>query len=302
MRIAAIDLGTNTFHLIIAETANNGFNVIYKTNHPVKLGEDITKENKIITTAFERGLSCLKIFKATLDEYKVDKLRAVATSGVRSATNGQHFIDVVKEETAITIDVIDGNQEAELIYEGVKFSGAITNKSLIIDIGGGSTEFIFCDDKQYYWKKSFDIGAARLMQKFFKSDPISKVDKQAINEHLTNTLAELITYGKTFNANTLIGSAGAFETFTSMLNPAVDIKNIAKTTFAIADYKNLSAKLISATHLERQAMPNLIPLRVDMIVMATIITNYVLEALNITNVAVSTYDLKMGVLKKIAES
>lgn len=299
MKIAAIDLGTNTFHLIITERIDNEMNIIYKTNKPVKLGEDITKENRIIDAAFQRGINCLKEFKTILDEYKVNKVRAVATSGVRSAGNGQTFIDAVKKETGIAIDIIDGEEEANLIYEGVKLSGAIQGKSLIMDIGGGSTEFIFCDEKGFYWKKSFDIGAARLMQKFFKSDPINTTDQANIKAHLEETLPELIEFGKNFGAQTLIGSAGAFETYSAMLNPSVDIYQIAKTSIDINAYHQLSGKLINATHQERSKMPNLIPLRVDMIVMASLITDYVLEVLDLKKITLSTYDLKMGVLQSL---
>lgn len=299
MKVAAIDLGTNTFHLIIAEKDGDKLTVLYKTNSPVKLGEDITKDNCIIPRAFERGLACLLAFKATLDKHQVTSVRAVATSGVRSATNGQEFIDTVKKETGITIDIIDGNEEAHLIYEGVKLSGAIKGKSLIMDIGGGSTEFIFCDEQGFYWKKSFDIGAARLMQKFFKSDPINSVDQVNIHQHLQETLAELIVFGKEFKATTLIGSAGAFETFSAMLNPSVDINKISKGEIDFASYRQLAEQLINSTHQERTEMPNLIPLRVDMIVMASLITNYVLQELSLKTIKLSTYDLKMGVLRKL---
>ncbi|WP_199118523.1 Ppx/GppA phosphatase family protein [Pedobacter sp. ASV28] len=299
MKIAAIDLGTNTFHLIIAEKRDSEMNIIYKTNQPVKLGEDITKENRIIPVAFERGINCLKDFKTRLDAYKVTRLKAVATSGVRSASNGQQFIDKVKTETGITIDIIDGQEEAKLIYEGVKYSGAIQGKSVIMDIGGGSTEFIFCDEHQLYWKKSFDIGAARLMQKFFHTDPISITDQQSIKSHLQETLSELITFGNDFGAQTLIGSAGAFETYSAMLNPSIDIHKISKGEIDIISYHRLSKQLINSTHEERSKMPNLIPLRVDMIVMASLITNYVLQELNVEKITLSTYDLKMGVLQSL---
>ena len=299
MKIAAIDLGTNTFHLIIAEQSENELNIIYKTNKPIKLGEDITKENKIIPTAFERGINCLKDFKATLDQYEVTKIRAVATSGVRSAINGQDFIDAVKKETGIVIDVIDGEEEANLIYEGVKYSGAIQGKSLIMDIGGGSTEFIFCDENGFYWKKSFDIGAARLMQKFFKSDPISQENQVQINKHLKENLLELIEFGKDFGATTLIGSAGAFETYAKVLQPLINIHQIANAPIDIDAYHQLSKKLIGSTHQERAAMPNLIPLRVDMIVMAALVTDYVLAELNLKAITLSTYDLKIGVLQTL---
>ena len=300
MKIAAIDLGTNTFHLIIADAEGDDIKVIYKTNSPVKLGEDITKENKIIPVAFERGIACLKNFKATLTQHNVTKLRAVATSGVRSASNGLAFIATVKEVTGITIDIVDGDEEASLIYEGVKLSGAITGKSVIMDIGGGSTEFIFCDENGFYWKKSYNIGAARLMQKYFKSDPISIEDQDTIHLNLKKVLIDLVEFNQTFGAKTLIGSAGAFETYTAMISPSTDLDRTPTTTISLADYYSLSTKLINSTHQERSEMPNLIPLRVDMIVMASILTNYVLKELNIEEITVSSYDLKMGVLTTLA--
>lgn len=299
MKIAAIDLGTNTFHLIIAEKRGDELNVIYKTHSPVKLGEDITKDNCIIPRAFERGLACLATFKTLLSEHNITCVRAVATSGVRSATNGQEFINAVKQETGISIDIIDGNEEANLIYEAVKYSGAISGKSLIMDIGGGSTEFIFCDETNVIWKRSFNIGAARLMQRFFKSDPISVEDQQSISTHLDNTLTELIAFGKTYKPDNLIGSAGAFETFSAMLNPSIDINKISKGEIDFASYRQLAEQLINSTHQERTEMPNLIPLRVDMIVMASLITNYVLQELSLKTIKLSTYDLKMGVLRKL---
>ncbi len=299
MKIAAIDLGTNTFHLIIAETLNGEMKILYKANQPVKLGEDITKENKIIPAAFERALACLADFKAKLNEYDIDKLRAVATSGVRSASNGQSFIQQVKLNTGIEIDVIDGEQEAQLIYLGVKYSGAINGKSLIMDIGGGSTEFIFCDENGLNWKRSFGIGAARLMQKFFKSDPIQVADQAKINAHLADTLGELLDYGEQFGAETLIGSAGAFETYAAILQPDLNISNIATATIDKTAYHSLASQLIASSHLERTQIPNLIPLRVDMIVMATMITDYVLSALQLKQIKLSTYDLKFGVLQQL---
>ena len=299
MKIAAIDLGTNTFHLIIARIINNSLEILYKVNEPVKLGEDITKENLIIPSAFERGINCLKQFKLALDDYQVDLVKATATSGVRSAKNGLDFVETAKLETGISIDVIDGDEEAQLIYEGVKLSGAITKKSLIMDIGGGSTEFILCDEHELFWKKSYNIGAARLMQLFFKSDPINEFDKQEILNHLTKELGDLKMKCEQFKPETLIGSAGAFETFTQMLFPEFKIKDISSAEIPYSAYQQLSKKLINASQNERRKMPNLIPLRVDMIVMASILTNYVLSEMNIQQIRLSTYDLKMGVLNSL---
>ncbi|WP_316827668.1 exopolyphosphatase [Pedobacter miscanthi] len=303
MRIAVIDLGTNTFHLLIAETAGKELEILYKTNVPVKLGEGRINDNIIIPSAFERGINCLKDFSHTISEYRVDKVRATATSAVRSAENGKDFVHAVKEQTGITIETISGDEEAALIYEGVKLSGAITDLSLIMDIGGGSVEFILCDTEKLIWKKSYNIGAARLMQQFFKSDPMNDGDKNAILFHIQNQLADLFDICEKYQPKILIGSAGAFETFAELIikknNEKTDI-SIAKTfEFNFDDYIAIAGKLLNSTHQERAAMPGIIPLRVDMIVIAALITNYILGRSKINKLTLSTYDLKMGVLASL---
>jgi exopolyphosphatase/guanosine-5'-triphosphate,3'-diphosphate pyrophosphatase len=299
MRIAAIDLGSNTFHLLIAEYNSSQIDIIYKTNKPVRLSENITQYNRIIPAAFERGKACLEEYKTIMDEFKVEKMHAVATSAIRSATNGQEFIDQVKLSTGIEIQIISGQEEASLIYEAVKVSGAIDGRTLIMDIGGGSTEFIFCDENKAYWKKSFDIGAARLMQKFWTNDPISIGELKTLHEYLDETLRELVEFNKGFKARTLVGSAGAFETFLEMSDSSISSTNLKSATLNINQYKKLSEKLKLSTHEERTHMPNLIPLRVDMIVMACVLTDYILNELKIQDLRMTTYDLKYGVLHKI---
>lgn len=301
-KIAAIDLGTNTFHLVIAEVKLPGsFEVVYKTNKPVKLGENITLNNEIIPIAFERGLSCLEEFYAIIKQHKVDQIRAVATSAVRSAKNGNDFVRAVKNKTDITIEIIDGIEEAGLIYEGVKASGSIHLPALIMDIGGGSTEFILCDQKEIFWKHSYNIGAARLLQQFFHSDPLSTDDSLKIKLHLKNQLQSLIQAISQYQPQVMIGSAGAFESFYQMLNPHTDLNQIISTDIPINAYTQLAEKLIHSTHTERLQIPGLIPLRTDMIVMAVIQTSYVLELTGVKQLKLCNYDLKMGILSQLSK-
>ncbi len=157
MKAAVIDLGTNTFHLIIAECQGSDVQVLYKTNVPVRLGQGRINENVIIPEAFERGIRTLKDFKLEIDRHQVAVTRAIATSAVRSADNGQDFVDAAKL-AGIEIEVISGDQEAAYIFEGVKATGTINGTSLIMDIGGGSTEFIICDEKGLIWKKATTSG------------------------------------------------------------------------------------------------------------------------------------------------
>lgn len=301
MRAAVIDLGTNTFHLIIADLSATGIQVVYKTNVPVRLGEGRINENIIIPEAFARGLQTLKDFKKEIEQHGVVFTRAIATSAVRSAGNGKEFAEAARKQAGIEIEIISGDAEAEYIFNGVKATGVITERALIMDIGGGSTEFIICSPSALLWKKSYNIGAARLMQAWFHSDPISKAEKDGITAHLTRELADLKVACKNYQPTALIGSAGAFETFTAMLSAETDIHNISSATLDIRAYRTLSAKLISSTHAERKAMLNLIPLRVDMIVIAALLTDYILDETGLDKLSLSTYDLKMGVLYTIWE-
>lgn len=301
MKAAVIDLGTNTFHLIIAECMGFDVQVLYKTNVPVRLGQGRINENIIVPEAFERGIRALQDFKLEIDRHHVNVTRAIATSAVRSAANGQDFAGAAKL-AGLEIEVISGDQEAAYIFEGVKATGTISGTSLIMDIGGGSTEFIICDKKGLIWKKSYNIGAARLMQAYFKTDPISEENQAAIVAHLDKELADLKAACSKYKPQVLVGSAGAFETFALLLNEDLDLQNTISAELDPEAYKQLASQLIRSTHEERKNIKGLIPLRVDMIVIASILTNYVIKELDLNSLHLSTYDLKMGVLYSLCQS
>ena len=301
MKAGVIDMGTNTFHLIIADFSNGEVDITYKINVPVKLGEGRLNENIIIPEAFERGLQALTGFSETLKEQQVQALKATATSAVRNASNGPAFVQAVKERTGIDIEVISGDAEADYIFRGVQATGVITDTSLIMDIGGGSTEFILCNTRELLWKKSYDLGAARLLQAFFKSDPISETDQSAIIQHVDQQINELKEACRIHQPKVLVGSAGAFETFALLLEKGLDLKSLAWAPLPMEGYQQLSAQLMASTHAERAAMKDLIPLRVDMIVIAALLTDYVLKTFAIPELRLSTYDLKMGVLQTLLQ-
>lgn len=292
MRLAVIDLGTNTFHLLIGEGVDK---ILYKSTVPVLLGQGRINQHMIIPEAMERGIRTLSAFKAVIDTYNVDAIKAVATSAVRSAENGQEFVRKAAE-TGINIEVISGETEAGYIFSGVMATGLIRQTTLVMDIGGGSTEFIICNPQGALWKKSYNIGAARLMQAFFHSDPLSEAEHQSIIAHLDHALPDLKAACAQYKPSLLVGSAGAFESFAALLNDGNEISNVAAASLDIDRYKALSQHLISATHSERANMKGLISLRVDMIVIAAIITDYILAQMNIQQLSLSAYDLKWGVL------
>lgn len=301
-RVTILDLGTNTFHLLIADIGAGKLPaMIFQETIAVKLGEGGITEGRIIKSAFKRGITALKKFKDTIQHYRSDQVKAVATSAIRSATNGAEFIEKVKSETGISLEVINGDQEAELIYRGVSAGVKMDNDiTLIMDIGGGSVEFIICNDQQIFWKKSYPIGAARLMALFHHSDPISEKDTEALHHYLEHSLTDLEQQLTLYKPAMLIGSAGAFETFAELADPKfhLEANTFEKSEFIIEleQFRKIAYKLLKSTHKEREQMPAIIPVRVDMIIVATLLTKYILDRTSVKSLKLSTYSLKEGIL------
>lgn len=305
-RIAILDLGTNTFHLLIAEIATGKHpKEILKESISAKLGEGGITKGLISDPAFTRGLDALKHFNSVIQKNPVDQIRAVGTAALRAAKNGQDFIDRVKQETGISIELIDGDEEAGLIYQAVRHAVIFpAHPVLIVDIGGGSVEFIICSKDRIYWKKSYPIGAAKLMALFHRTDPISKNDITDIEGFLEEQLVELKNACKKYNPVMLVGSAGAFDTFAELevLQYKSDTKLLQQTGFSldIERFYNITDELLKTTHDEREKMQGLAEVRVDMIVVSTILTRYLLKELRIHEMKQSSYSLKEGLLYSIS--
>ena len=296
-----MDLGTNTFHLLIAEGTVNNYHEIVHYHEAVKLGEGGINKGYILPDAFERGLNTMQQFQQQIDANQVQQVRAIATSALRNASNGKDFINEVKARTGISIEIINGEQEADFIYNGVKISGCLSAKnSLIMDIGGGSVEFILGNAGNIIWKQSFEIGAARLMDLFHRTDPIPPASIEALDVFLDDKLAALFTAVKGHEVDTLIGSSGAFETFAELIETekghSFNLKTTKNYSFDHEELLVQTSKLIQSTHQQRVGNKSIIPVRVDMIVVASLITRYIMHKLAISKVLMCTNSLKEGVL------
>ena len=193
--LAIIDLGTNTFHLIIVKIdERDDFSIQEKYKIPVKLGEGGITSGKISPASYERGLYAMKRFRKMIDSQKASRVFAFATSAIRSAENGAQFVKDVKKQARIDIKVINGNEEAALIFEGVKNGVQLPYEQdvLILDIGGGSVEFVVARENRPLLMRSLDIGAARLLEIVGGSDPMKKSDLERIHSYLHSKMDELI--------------------------------------------------------------------------------------------------------------
>lgn len=307
MRISVIDLGTNTFNLLIVETGvDHSYNIIYNNKLPVKLGKSGIDKKEIRPDAITRGMNALERHLGTIREYNSDKLYAFATSGIRSARNGEQFVKMIQQRFGMDVEIISGDREAELIYHGVKQAVALSKeKVLILDIGGGSNEFVIADSDTIYWKKSYPLGVARLLSKFKPSDPISIEEIEFISNYLEERLSDLFEEFRKHKINTLVGASGSFETIAAMIradDPAFESETGVipeSVDIDLTDFENLYQKLINSTLKERKQMKGLESMRLEMIVVATLIVKFILQKLKITHLIQSNFALKEGVVYEI---
>lgn len=306
-RIAIIDLGTNTFNLLIVQIKpDKSYHVICQTKISVKLGEGGITKGFIAQEAFQRGIDALKMHRLTIQLHNAEKVIAFATSAIREASNGKDFIAQAKEITKIHVEMISGEREAELIYLGVRDAVQMTDKiSLIIDIGGGSTEFIIANKDQVFWKYSFLLGAARLLEKFKPSDPMTEEENQAIKNYLRTELQPLYEAIAKYPVTELIGSSGSFDSLAEMIayrfyTPEI-LKDKTEYQFALPDCAEIYKILMKSTKKERMEMKGLISMRVDMIVVSSILVHFILVEFDIHQMRLSTYSLKEGVLHELIQ-
>jgi len=304
-KIAIIDLGTNTFNLLIVEMqSDKTYKILFQTKISVKLGEGGINKGFIAPVPFQRGVDAINIYKKIITDYNADKIVAIATSAIRDAGNGNEFTTRIKQESGIEVKVISGEEEAELIYAGVRKAVKMSNeRSLIIDIGGGSTEMIIADQKQVFWKYSFLLGAARLLEIINPSDPITDKEIKTLVSYLQRELQPLFEALKKYPVTEILGSSGSFDSLVEMIEQRFYAKktSYSQTEHLINwnDFNVLYHEIIKSTKEERMNMKGLIAMRVDMIVISSILLNFIIQSVNIQKIRSSTYSLKEGVLDQV---
>lgn len=301
-RLAIIDLGTNTFNLLIVESSENAtYRILFSDKLAVKLGQGGIDKKQIAPEPFQRGVDAIKQCVKVANEHKAERVFAFGTSAIRSAANGKDFVKIVRTETGVDVKVIDGNTEAHYIYYGVKQALKLgTGTSLIMDIGGGSTEFILCNESEVFWKASFDLGVTRLMEKFNPGDPLSLDDVLKFEAYFNEQLKPLFQAVKEHPTDVLIGSSGSFDSFAEMIawqmhNPLV-LEGKTGYEFDLHEFYRLHQYLLVSTLQERLQMKGLIQMRADTIALAGVFVNYILQKLHINRMRLSTYALKEGVV------
>lgn len=290
---AVIDLGTNTFNLLIFRKEGERFEFMYNQRVPVGLGMGGINENIIAQDAFDRGVNAIVQFKQTCDKLAVEQIKAFGTSALRGAKNGQLFCEAVSNQTGTQIETISGLREAELIFEGVKLVHPFTKSSCIMDIGGGSTEFILANEKGMQEFHSFDIGVSRMLQKFELSDPLTTENIQQIEAFLADNTADFF---QKHSCDALIGASGSFETFYEFIFERKYTDEWSSSELTMETLMEMLEFLIHSTQEERQTNDHISDIRKKMIHIAALKTRWVIQQLNVKEVWISPASLKEGVM------
>ncbi len=297
-RYAVIDLGTNTFHLLIANYSKDGFEYIYRERIFVQLAENGIQT--IGETPFQRGLDALAHFRKILDQHEVKAVNAFGTAALRTASNSAEFQKAAQEQTGISINIISGDQEAQLIYKGVQQVVPFDEQnSLIMDIGGGSVEFIIANKSGVQWAQSFPIGVAVLHHQFHKNDPILNEEITQIHTHLSDITAPLLKALATYSIFNLIGASGTFDVIENILakEQFSDYHSIVPT----AKFPTLYQSIIQSTQKERLARTDIPDSRAQLIVVAIILIDFIIQKASIQQIDVSSFAMKEGILSEMVK-
>ncbi|MBJ6723875.1 Ppx/GppA phosphatase family protein [Geomesophilobacter sediminis] len=291
--VAAIDLGTNTARLLIAQT--HPFRQILLQRVITRLGGGFTREEGLSAAARARALAALTQFAAEIRAAGVERVRAVATSAVRDAANGAEFCRSALEETGISLEVIDGDEEARLTLQGVISSlddGA--GDLSVFDIGGGSTEYTLAQGGSVLFSRSLPIGVVRLTEG--KSGVVAMEDK--IGRELDRLKRDLEREGmvERFAAGTLIGTAGTATTLAAvqMQMEDYDYRKVNNFVLGLAEIEAIYRRLLPLAPAERLEVPGLEPGREDLIISGILITIITMRLFGFTRMKVSDSGLLEG--------
>lgn len=308
MKVAAIDVGTNSIRTVIATVHSNGtFQVVDQLREMVRLGEGESPLTGLTPRAITDGLRALAKAQALIEAHQVDKVVAVATSAVREAVNGGRFVELVLEQSGIDIRVISAEEEARLIYIGARESVSVGDRRMLfVDMGGGSVEFIIGDRQNSYLVASVKLGVLRLLNQFPISDPPKPRDVQAIQAHCAELLAPALDRIKQAGFDTVVCTSGTNLTLFELAvksrhNATFNQGSLNSQVVSAAELSAVCNWLVKSTLAERRRV-NIQPGRLNSIVSGAALWRYLLTQLKAKEYTASEYALREGILIDFIQS
>ena len=305
MKIGTIDIGTNSMRLLIADYKNNKIENRKKYINITRIGQGVDDKGYITEEALERNLNALKEFADKCIEEKCEKVYCMGTSALRDSKNGQDFVNRAKELTNIDVKIICGEEESNLGFMGV-LEGAGGDKSnyiLVLDIGGGSTEFIVGNEDGIKFCKSENVGALRMTEKFITTDPISDEEFNKMSDFIEKTISSTLDKIKGMHVSKLVGIGGAITSLSAM-NQQLEVYSMEKVHNSVVTKKDLEKilqMLKNMTLEDKKRLKGLQPKRADIITAGVVILDIIMEKLELNEIIVSEYDNLEGLMCQIAK-
>lgn len=298
-RLAAIDVGTNSFRLVVAEVEPDGtYRVLDEEQEMTRLGRGLFKTGRLAHVPMERSIEALGKMKAIADGFEVAELRAVATSAVREASNGRTFLREVWKRHRLKVEVISGDEEAQLAFQSVNRHFNLEGRSAaIVDIGGGSVEVILVADGVIDQVHSLPLGAVRLTEKYAKSDPLKRKHWKALRRHIDSVIDRVIGEPP-FTAEVMIGSGGTFSNLGQMMRYAREGQAGPLTGYALtrAEVIRLRDRLRETPLGARRQIPGVNPKRADILLAGVAVVTRLCRHLGTQRVEVNDRGIRDGVL------
>jgi exopolyphosphatase/guanosine-5'-triphosphate,3'-diphosphate pyrophosphatase len=301
MKLGVFDIGTNSIHMILADLHKDfSIDVLDRAKEFTRLGESTFVTGKLSADAISRGLEAVRRFKKLAEIRRVHRIKAVATSAVREASNGGDFIDKIEKETGIKVKVITGEEEARLIGLAVHHSITLPKTPCaILDIGGGSVEIIITREKEVLHNWSFKLGTLRLREVFIKSDPPNSKEIEKLEKHISQILAPALEEMRKLKVHTLIGTSGTLINLVSMAHLQQDnapIESSNNFRLPAKDLKTLHSFLIDSDLKSRIKIRGMDPHRADIIIPGSTLVNYLIEEGNIEEVILCDAAIREGMM------
>jgi exopolyphosphatase / guanosine-5'-triphosphate,3'-diphosphate pyrophosphatase len=306
MRLAAIDVGSNSVHLLIGDITPEGhLEVIDRVKEMVRLGRRTFTTGLLSQDSMDLAVRVLAHFQRLVDIRQVDRMRAVATSAIREANNRDQFIARIRHETGIQVEVISGREEAQLVYRAAQHALGLENgPHLLVDLGGGSLELVLVQDQRPLWMKSAKLGAGRMAEGFLLSDPPTRAQCRQLESHFEQEIGEEMQAASRAGVVRAIGTSGTINTLVAMARAArgEELGTLHGSSASAAEIARLCRKVTGASAATRMTLPGVDAKRIDQVHAAAMLADFVLQRSGANELVACGWAIREGMLLELAEA
>jgi exopolyphosphatase/guanosine-5'-triphosphate,3'-diphosphate pyrophosphatase len=303
-RLAAIDIGSNSIHMVIADVApDGGITVVERTKEMVRLGRGVFTTGSLSRQTMDLAVRALRTFARLATVRHVERLRAVATSAVREAANGRAFVERARRETGLPIRIISGREEARLIFRAATHSlGLAGGPHLLVDVGGGSVELGLVRDGRPLWLESLPLGVGRLTERFLASDPPTAKERKHLRAHLSRELGRLLSPTRRTPITAAVGTSGTIHTVVAMAQAArgEETQRIHGASATVSEIGDLCRQVLASDAAGRLLLPGMDSKRADLMPAALILIQTILDVAGVGELEACTWALREGILLDLA--